>query len=78
MASMTIKEALEKWQVIAPGQWENEDGPEDWWAVENDNGIVFHSTFVGGVGLPMVSSTAPSANIPVRGRRSYWRRAAPR
>jgi hypothetical protein len=40
MASMTIEETLEKWQVIAPGQWENEDGPEDWWAVENDNGIV--------------------------------------
>jgi hypothetical protein len=37
---MTLEEALAKWRVIPPGQWENDDGPLDWWAVEDDNGIV--------------------------------------
>jgi len=37
---MTLEEALQKWQVVEPGQWENEDGPEGWWAVVDDNGIV--------------------------------------
>jgi recombination protein RecA len=29
-----------EWQVHGPGEWENEDGPPDWWAVSNDAGIV--------------------------------------
>lgn len=38
---MTIEEALEKWQVHEPGMWENDTGPQGWWAVSNDDdGIV--------------------------------------
>ena len=31
---------LEAWSVLSPGQWDNESGPKDWWAVCNDTGIV--------------------------------------
>ena len=32
--------ALERWQVLDPGMWENGQGPEGWWAVSDDTGIV--------------------------------------
>lgn len=35
-----IDDLLESWSVIAPGMWENEFGPKDWWAVCNDDGIL--------------------------------------
>lgn len=37
---MTLDELLDVWTVMEPGMWENNDGPEDWWAVCNDDGIV--------------------------------------
>ena len=37
---MTLDEALEIWQVHAPGTWANTEWPIDWWAVSNDDGIV--------------------------------------
>lgn len=36
----SIDELLSRWNVIPPGLWENDTGPLDWYAVENDNGIV--------------------------------------
>lgn len=35
----TIEDLLETWSVMAPGMWENDIGPKDWYAVCNDNGI---------------------------------------
>lgn len=35
-----LTELLEQWSVLAPGQWDNENGPEGWFAVCNDEGIV--------------------------------------
>ncbi len=38
---MTLDDALENWMVHAPGLWENDVGPKDWWAVSDENnGIV--------------------------------------
>ena len=40
---ITLDEALERWMVHAPmsqGGWENDTGPQEWWAVSNDDGIV--------------------------------------
>lgn len=34
-----LEALLEEWSVMDPGAWENEDGPKDWWAVANDEGI---------------------------------------
>lgn len=31
---------LEDISVFAPGMWENETGPKDWWAVCNEEGII--------------------------------------
>ena len=41
---MDLDEALERWSVLPPGMWGNEDGPKGWYAVANDDGIVayFH------------------------------------
>lgn len=36
----TLDDALERWAVLHPGAWENDDGPVGWWAVANDDGIV--------------------------------------
>ena len=36
----TLDDLLEAWNVHAPGMWENESGPKDWFAVSNDSGIV--------------------------------------
>ena len=36
----TLDESLETWQVLEDGMWENEQGPEGWHAVCNDEGIV--------------------------------------
>lgn len=35
---------LSEWSVHDPGMWENDDGPEGWYAVSNHQGIVayFH------------------------------------
>jgi hypothetical protein len=40
MQNKTLNELLEMWSVLAPGQWDNTEGPEGWYAVCNDNGIV--------------------------------------
>jgi hypothetical protein len=40
MDQRTLDELLEIWSVIPPGQWENNIGPKDWFAVANDVGIV--------------------------------------
>lgn len=34
-----IEDWLDSISVLAPGQWENDEGPKDWWAVCNDDGI---------------------------------------
>lgn len=31
---------LEEVSVLSPGVWENNEGPKDWWAVANDDGII--------------------------------------
>lgn len=36
----TLDELLEEWGVDSPGMWENDSGPLDWYAVENDDGII--------------------------------------
>jgi hypothetical protein len=36
----TLDDLLDLWTVMEPGNWENEDGPEGWYAVTNDEGIV--------------------------------------
>jgi hypothetical protein len=38
--SATLDGLLNDWAVMAPGTWENDDGPEDWYAVTDANGIV--------------------------------------
>lgn len=37
---MTLDGLLEVWAVFEPGTWENDTGPEGWFAVANDVGIV--------------------------------------
>lgn len=38
---MDLDELLEHWAVHAPGMWENDQGPEDWYAVSNgDDSII--------------------------------------
>lgn len=32
----SLEELLENWQVHAPGMWDNEHGPEDWFAVSDE------------------------------------------
>ncbi len=37
----TLEELLESVSVMGPGQWENEDGPREWYAVCTDEcGII--------------------------------------
>lgn len=36
----SLDELLDDWNVHAPGMWENEEGPKDWYAVSNTDGIV--------------------------------------
>lgn len=35
-----LEAALDRWSVMAPGMWENDQGPRGWYAVCNDDGIV--------------------------------------
>ena len=39
-SAANLDEALEAWRVIAPGAWENDSGPPEWYAVEGRDGIV--------------------------------------
>ncbi len=39
-AGRNIIEWLDAVQVCAPGMWENDQGPSDWFAVVNDDGII--------------------------------------
>lgn len=44
--SRTLDELLEDWSVHAPGMWENDVGPKDWYAVSDaNNGIVAYFLF---------------------------------
>lgn len=36
----SLDELLDDWSVMAPGMWENDQGPKDWFAVCGTNGIV--------------------------------------
>ena len=36
----TLEDLLDVWAVHAPGMWDNETGPLDWFAVSNEGGIV--------------------------------------
>ncbi len=40
MTPKTLDDFLETWAVLAPGQWDNDVVPADWFAVCNDEGIV--------------------------------------
>lgn len=41
MENLTLENALEMVSVHDPGQWENEEGPEGWFAVSHDDyGII--------------------------------------
>ena len=35
-----IDDLLQEWSVLAPGQWDNEQGPKNWYAVCNDDSVV--------------------------------------
>lgn len=35
-----IEKLLEEWSVHEPGSWKNDTGPENWYAVSNDEGII--------------------------------------
>lgn len=35
-----MDELLEQWTVHGPGMWENDTGPEGWYAVSNTDGII--------------------------------------
>lgn len=36
----SLDDLLQIWSVSAPGTWENDEGPEGWFAVSNNDGIV--------------------------------------
>ena len=36
----TLESLLDEWSVLVPGQWDNDQGPKDWYAVCDDEGIV--------------------------------------
>ena len=38
--TLTLDDLLDIWTVYEPGVWQNNDGPADWFAVANDEGIV--------------------------------------
>lgn len=40
MTGNCIETLLEEWSVLAPGQWDNDAGAKDWYAVCNNSGIV--------------------------------------
>jgi hypothetical protein len=42
MSKPDPREIVESWTVHFPGGWENNDGPQGWWAVSSDDagGIV--------------------------------------
>ena len=40
MTGNCIATLLEEWSVLAPGQWDNDVGAKDWYAVCNNGGIV--------------------------------------
>ena len=40
MLDKLLDELLETWSVLAPGQWENDQGPQDWYAVCDEEGII--------------------------------------
>ena len=40
MTARTLTEMLDDVSVMSPGQWENDIGPKDWYAVVNDDGII--------------------------------------
>ena len=40
MSTKTLDELLQEIDDIEPGEWENDDGPLDWWAVGNQEGII--------------------------------------
>lgn len=40
VAKKSLEELLEEWSVMEPGTWDNNQGPQGWWAVANDTGIV--------------------------------------
>ena len=35
-----LDDLLEEISVLSPGHWENEDGPEEWFAVCDERGII--------------------------------------
>jgi predicted lipoprotein with Yx(FWY)xxD motif len=35
----SLDDLLEIWTVLPPGMWDNDQGPKDWYAVANDDGI---------------------------------------
>ena len=35
-----LSDLLESWSVLPPGQWDNAEGPEGWFAVCNDNAVI--------------------------------------
>lgn len=35
-----LDDLLSIWTVYEPGTWENGDGPKDWYAVANEDGII--------------------------------------
>jgi hypothetical protein len=40
MESKDLDDLLEDWTVLGPTQWKNNEGPNGWWAVTDDAGIV--------------------------------------
>ena len=39
-STKSLDELLDDISVLAPGCWENDIGPKNWWAVTNDDGII--------------------------------------
>ena len=37
---LTLEDLLEEVSVMPPGDWTNDDGPDGWFAVCNDHGII--------------------------------------
>jgi hypothetical protein len=43
MKTLDLDEALDEISVHPPGMWENNDGPKDWYAVSNSEGIIAYT-----------------------------------